>query len=285
MQWLVEQRAEQLVLELRELLVRHDENLKANMLMQHCVPFLIDDEDHPAIRQAREHQAAMVAHITDGPDAYAAYYMANQHELPFEEQYGIEPGDAHNGIPRVEVLRENLKELEKDRVRSIDGKLPTLLDCACNDGWMGVNLKGLVDYHGLDLNPSCIERAKDRHIRRARFVAGDIHQAAELTQDFAPEGGYDYTVCFECIEHVPDPDATLAALVDVTRPGGRIFISTPAGATENGNLPKWWLVEPKGHVRAYTPRTFAELLERHGTLEGMLLGPDQVLVARLQTPG
>jgi hypothetical protein len=186
--WWVETRAEQLVLELREILVRHDENLKADVLMRECVPFFLE-EDHPQIRQAREHQAMMVAHITDGADAYAAYYQANVHEQPFEDQYQLQAAEAHKALPRVAILRESLEELEKDRVRTIDGRKPVLLDCACNDGWMGANLTGIVDYHGLDLNPGCIDRAKARHIRRARFLAGDIHQAAELTTGIRPEAG------------------------------------------------------------------------------------------------
>jgi SAM-dependent methyltransferase len=250
--------------------------------MQECVPFFLEDAQHPQIRQAREHQAAMVAHITDGPDAYAAYYQANAHERPFEEQYETQPQDAHKVLPRVAVLRDRLGQLEKDRVRPIDGHLPVLLDCACNDGWMGVNLRGIVDYHGIDLNPGCVDRAKARHVRRGQFRAGDIHQATDLTAGFRPEGGYDYVVCFECLEHVPDPDATMAALVSVTKPGGRIFLSTPAGATEHGDLPTWWLVEPKGHVRVFTPTSFQQLLARYGTVEGILLGPDQVMVAELR---
>jgi SAM-dependent methyltransferase len=278
--WWVESRAEQLLLELRELLVRHDENLKANTLMQECVPFFLQ-EDHPLVDQARAAQAAMVEHITAGPDAYQAYYSTNEHEKPFEEQYGIEAADAHKHLPRLQLLRS---ALEEKRVLPADGKLPLLLDCACNDGWVGVNLRGLVDYHGLDLNPSCVERAKARHIRRARFACGEIRDAPELTAEFRPAEGYDVVVCFECLEHVPDPQETMSALAALVRPGGRMFLSTPAGAVEGGDLPQWWLVEPKGHVRVFTPATFLELLEPWGNVDGIVLGPDQVMVARVTVP-
>lgn len=281
--WPVAMAAEQHLLALREILVRCDENLKAHDLMQRCVPYFLEDEAYPRIAQARTDQAAMVRHVTDGAEAYAAYYSSNSHEAPFEEQYGVKPMDAHERIPRAGLLRSAL--LENKRVVPADGANPVLLDCACNDGWMGANLAGIVDYHGLDLNPDCIDRARGRHIRRAKFAVGDLHQAAELTADIRPEAGYDVVVCFECIEHVPDPDATLEVLASLVRPGGQLFVSTPAGAVEQGNLPTWWHVEPKGHVRVYTPRTFTALLEPHGTVDGVALGPDQVLVARLTVPG
>jgi hypothetical protein len=106
--WPVQMRAEQLVLELREILVRHDENLAAHHLMQHCVPYFIDDAAHPQIQRARADQAAMVDHIVG--DTYATYYGANPHERPFEEQYGIEAGQAHEYLHRVRFLRGWLEE-------------------------------------------------------------------------------------------------------------------------------------------------------------------------------
>jgi hypothetical protein len=101
--WPVQMRAEQLVLELREILVRFDENLKAHALMQECVPYFIDDAAHPLIARAREDQARMVDHIVG--DSYATYYSENPHERPFEEQYGIEPAVAHEHLHRVAYLR------------------------------------------------------------------------------------------------------------------------------------------------------------------------------------
>jgi 2-polyprenyl-3-methyl-5-hydroxy-6-metoxy-1,4-benzoquinol methylase len=275
--WFVEMRAEQLLLELRELLVRHDENLKAHTLMQECVPFFLH-EDHPLIDQAREAQARMVAHITDGREAYRAYYSSNAHEQPFEEQYGIEASKAHEHLPRVALLRQ---ALEEKRVLSADGQLPVLLDCSCNDGWMAANLRKMVAYHGIDLNPDCIERACDREVPRSRFVVGDLHDAVHLTEDLRPERGYDHVVCFEVLEHVADPAAAVAAALAVLKPGGFAYFSTPAGAIEHGDLPTWWLVEPKGHVRAFTPASFAELLAPHGGAQ-IAIGPDSVMVARVR---
>lgn len=278
--WFTEMRAEQLLLELRELLVRHDENLKANTLLQECTPYFLE-EGHPAVDLARAEQTAMVAHITDGPEAYAAYYAANVHERPFEEQYGIQAAKAHEYLPRVELLRNALKE---KHVLPADGQQPVLLDCSCNDGWLARNLLRLVTYHGIDLNPGCIDRAIARDVPGSRFLVGDINDCERLTRDLRPTGGYDHAVCFEVLEHVPDPQQTVAAVFSVLKPGGYGYFSTPAGAVEHGDLPAWWEVEPKGHVRVFTPAGFHDLLDGWGELDGIMLPADGVMVARVRKP-
>lgn len=281
--WWIEMRTEQLLLELRELLVRFDENLAAHHLMQECVPYYLDDASHPLIARAREDQARMVDHIVG--DSYADYYETNVHERPFEEQYGIEPEVAHEHLHRVRFLRRWLEEQDDTRFPHLN--LLSLLDCACNDGWMAKNLEGLVLYRGLDLNPHCLERAGRRKVPDALFVRAAAEDAATVLPLRVVR--YDVVVAFELIEHVKDPDVVLAAMVACARPGGALFVSTPLGACSGGDLPDWWLVEPKGHVRCYTPRTFAALLDRHGTVEEIQVSTaqdgQQLMVARVTTPG
>lgn len=290
--WFVEMRAEQLVLELREILVRFDENLAAHTLMQSCVPYFLDDATHPQIAQARIDQAQMVDHIVG--ESYAHYYATNHHERPFEEQYQTTPEKAHESLYRVKFLRDWLLEQ--------GSSLPlNLLDCACNDGWMAVNLDVLVNYTGIDLNPHCIERAKTRGAKNARFSVGFAEDVAALhitKNGDVVEGlpgirgktdrGFDVVVAYELIEHVRDPDALLAAMVAASQPGGSLFVSTPLGAGTGGDLPNWWFVEPKGHVRAYTPETFGRVLAQYGEVEIQLsqtVNAGMLMVARVQLPG
>jgi tetratricopeptide (TPR) repeat protein len=93
------------VLALRELLVRHDENVKARDLLD-CVPYYVYDD--PAIAQARADQRECVLHATD-PEVYGSYYRTNPGEAPFElQEVPIE--EAHERFNRVGFLRKGIAE-------------------------------------------------------------------------------------------------------------------------------------------------------------------------------
>lgn len=105
---LAAKKAEELVLQLREVLVRHDENWKATKLME-CVPYFA--WDRPAIAQARLDQREMTLHAVD-PGVYGAYYRDNPNEAPFERQ-GVEIEKAHETFQRVDFLRRGLAEQQE----------------------------------------------------------------------------------------------------------------------------------------------------------------------------
>lgn len=244
------------VLRLRELLVRFDENLKAWHLLN-SVPYWATDR--PAIARARAQQREMVAHAID-PQAYDDYYAQNPHERPFEEQYGIEVAQA-DLIPRVALLADWL------------GDAKTICDLSANDGWMLAffKAKGLKVW-GCDLNRSNVELAKRRGID---VVQGDF--ARKVTSPA------DAVVLFETIEHLPDPLAGLKAAAGFyVKPGGHLYVSTPLGAVEGGNLPTWAHVERKGHLHSFRASDFHALLEGVGEVVRFETGPDRVMVAKVK---
>lgn len=158
-----------------------------------------------------------------------------------------------------------------------------VLDLACNDGAFAANL-ALAGHSvdGIDLNSDCIQRANARKGRAdcaamGEFVCDDILNASE---HFVPQG-FDAVVAFEVVEHVADPEALLVVMVQMCKPTGCLYVSTPNGTDHNGDLPGWDFVEPKGHVRVYTPESFLALLSRYGTVERMEQGPDRVMVAEV----
>jgi 2-polyprenyl-3-methyl-5-hydroxy-6-metoxy-1,4-benzoquinol methylase len=271
---LYEQDVARRILALREDLVRHDENQAALDLMTRCVPFFLDG--HQGIEEARERQRQMCLHLID-PDAYAAYYGTNIHERPFEEQYpGATVDNAHQVFHRVDFLRRGLGE---QIIRGTNE--PQVLDLAMNDGWMIANL-AQAGYRcaGMDLNPDCVARAELRAGREAPGVMGHMvcDDALNAPEHWVPHT-FDAVTAFEVVEHVADPDALLIVMRQMVKPNGRLYVSTPNGVDHGGDLPTWDHVEPKGHVRVYTPDTFLALLSRHGTVERIEQGPDRVMVA------
>jgi 2-polyprenyl-6-hydroxyphenyl methylase/3-demethylubiquinone-9 3-methyltransferase len=93
-------------------------------------------------------------------------------------------------------------------------------------------------------------------------------------------GQYDIVTCLEMLEHVPDPESTVAACVKLLKPGGHIFFSTI-----NRN-PKSWLFAivgaeyilnllPKGthdYAKFIKPSELASWCRYHELQQGELIG-------------
>lgn len=272
------------VLALREDLVRHDENLKAWQLLKAAPYFVTDD---PAISVARREQYAMVKHVLPPEelsdedreaDPYEAYYRDNPHERSFEEMYGVGVNEAHR-LPRVRYLHNCLtRQADAAGIAAVDMRA---IDLSANDGWMAAYFSAYgFSIDCMDLHPgNCelAERRREQYPRMGQVVCADLHDAAKHFEPYS----YDAVVAFETVEHVADPDAMMDAMHQMASRDGRLYVSTPLEAVEQGNLDSWDLVEPKGHVRVFREQDFRELLRRHGSIERFEIGPDRVMFAQL----
>ncbi len=90
-----------------------------------------------------------------------------------------------------------------------------VLDAACGEGYGTALLAGAGSSSatGLDLDEAAIAHARSNH-PAPEFVVGDV---GDLPFD---DASFDLIVCFETIEHVPDPGRALAELQRVARAGG-----------------------------------------------------------------
>jgi glycosyltransferase involved in cell wall biosynthesis/cyclopropane fatty-acyl-phospholipid synthase-like methyltransferase len=267
----------QAVLKLREMLVRHDENLKALQVIE-SAPYYI--ADHPAIVQARSDQREMCRHYLR-PEEYVRWYE----DEPKESTY---PWDEIDEVParfeRVKGLLDGLAQQEEQL-----GRKPRVLDLGCND-WalVGASLwrHGFV-CDGVELNKGSYERALELvaaetvktngHMEhKPVIVQGDLHEAKTLLGFFTDGESsgrrlYDAVSIFEVLEHVPDVEKALEVAESMLRPGGRVYLSTPNGAFERGNLSTWARVERKGHLRALPVHELAELIIKRGRIEDVRL--------------
>lgn len=81
-----------------------------------------------------------------------------------------------------------------------------------------------------------------------------------------PEGKFDLVTCFETLEHMPDPVAGIASIVEFAADPGLIFFRTlvqPGDFDQHGL--NWWYVGPRnGHISIYSRQALSAAWERHG---------------------
>jgi len=116
-----------------------------------------------------------------------------------------------------------------DRVVSLAGKgAPTsarVLDVGCGGGILAEAMAragGRV--LGIDLSQACLDVAH-LHAVESRV---ELDYRAVSAEDLAREhpAEFDAVTCMELLEHVPDPEAMLASLAALVRPGGDVIVST-----------------------------------------------------------
>jgi 2-polyprenyl-3-methyl-5-hydroxy-6-metoxy-1,4-benzoquinol methylase len=150
--------------------------------------------------------------------------------------------NAHRVIPRVGWGLDIAKEIGAKHI----------LDLGCLDGsnllTLLNNLPTGAQGTGVDLSKDGVEIAVKRaslHGLPAEFIQGSIEEYLANTKD----GTFDLVCLYEVIEHVIDPDAVVAEIKRVLKPGGTILVSTPDfeaptyGKTDTRN---------KCHIRLYT---------------------------------
>ncbi|MGJ5179421.1 class I SAM-dependent methyltransferase [Bradyrhizobium oligotrophicum] len=81
-----------------------------------------------------------------------------------------------------------------------------------------------------------------------------------------PDGQFDLVTCFETLEHVPDPLATIGAIAGYVAEPGAVFYSTltqPDDFDSQGM--SWWYVGPRnGHISIHTQQSLALAWGRFG---------------------
>jgi 2-polyprenyl-3-methyl-5-hydroxy-6-metoxy-1,4-benzoquinol methylase len=142
----------------------------------------------------------------------------------------------------------------------------TVLDLGCGNGRASRMLadagKRVV---GLDIASAALRKAA------AVGASGSVcyvEGSCEAQFPFRAES-IDAIYCAEVIEHLVDPQTTLAECRRVLRPGGTLFVSTPYhGWLKNILIASVGFerhFDPSGpHIRFFTPRSLASLMRLHG---------------------
>lgn len=123
-----------------------------------------------------------------------------------------------------------------------------VLDAASGEGYGSAILAaaGAASVRGVELDPKAVAHAQERY--GLEFTTGNVEQ---LPLD---DASFDLVVSFETIEHVNDPERTLAEFRRVLAPDGLLVISTPNKDRS--------LVENEFHAREFTHDEFVALLRQ-----------------------
>jgi SAM-dependent methyltransferase len=80
-----------------------------------------------------------------------------------------------------------------------------------------------------------------------------------------PQGKFELVTCFETLEHLPDPAAGIASILEYVADPGLIFFTTlvQPGDFNNYGL-HWWYVGPRnGHVSIFSKQALTRAFGRH----------------------
>lgn len=224
------------------------------------------------LRGGRHHRGGLGVEVTIKRcrSCGAIYPDPFPHPLDPQELYG-DP-DKYFAGHDVDRKVNNGRRLVRQLREMVSTGTPSLLDVGSGRGEVlaGARLEGLDDVVGLELSHAMIDDA------RKRF---GVEVLAETVEQHAASAGrrYDIVVLASVLEHVVDPDATVAAIAALTEPGAVLYLELPAepslfsavanvanrvrGRRTVVNLSPTF---PPYHVHGFDPRSARRLLAKHG---------------------
>jgi 2-polyprenyl-3-methyl-5-hydroxy-6-metoxy-1,4-benzoquinol methylase len=124
-------------------------------------------------------------------------------------------------------IQGRLDEFSADRATLV------VLDAGCGSS-SAFSLPSRAHRVGIDVSARQLERNLDLHER----IVGDVQEHA------LPAGRFDVVLCWDVLEHLPDPHRALDNLVQALAPAGLLVIGLPN------------VLSPKGLVTKFTPLRF-----------------------------
>jgi 2-polyprenyl-3-methyl-5-hydroxy-6-metoxy-1,4-benzoquinol methylase len=137
-------------------------------------------------------------------------------------------------------------------------KVNRLLDVGCGGGaLLQAAARGGWDAEGLEVSKPAAE-----HVESLGFKVF----SGLLSEAGYPDGYFDVVTASEVIEHVPDPQAVVAEIVRILRPGGLFWATTPHGRGASARALKlnWSIVSPPEHLQLFSVEGIKQMLTSVG---------------------
>jgi SAM-dependent methyltransferase len=205
------------------------------------------------------------------PDGRAVTYLSPPHQVRVSEQYFLNASLNHFWVARRFEIMRRLAESELASARRI-------AEVGCGNGIVQrqVELAYSRGVDGFDLNDFALKHNISEH---GGVFCYDVHDRLPQLHE-----RYDLVLLLDVLEHIPDEDAFVDAVLFLLSPGGRLIVNVPAGQFLYSSYDR-----VQGHCRRYSLKTLREALERSrlsvlaSTYWGMPLVPLLLLRRYLHT--
>jgi 2-polyprenyl-6-hydroxyphenyl methylase/3-demethylubiquinone-9 3-methyltransferase len=130
--------------------------------------------------------------------------------------------DPHGPLSTLHAINPLRMEYIRARTRLAGARV---LDVGCGGGLLSEALaREGASVDGIDLAEASLEAARQH--AASEGLAIDYRCVDAASHADAHPGTYDVVTCMELLEHVPDPEALVAAISRAVKPGGSVFFST-----------------------------------------------------------
>lgn len=134
-----------------------------------------------------------------------------------------------------------------------------ILDVGCGSGAFlnSIRADKGCEVYGVDISENAVGQAK------SSFDL-DIFKGTIIEAPF-PQAHFDIITAWWYLEHIPDPDTTIAKMSSLLKDNGYCIIGVPNFESFNAKhfKDKWYHLDSPRHLCIWTPRTITRLLEKH----------------------